>query len=148
MKPAWLLDWLRLGTASSVPVLANSASTVRNTATSPQGVVQILSEEWCLPGVSTASAIEIAAPSWMSPAASRDEYGFQLNCDVEQTAARERCAQSSSKQALKWAKYAQKQSLPTGDKLKKLCRKVGLALHAQRDDLTHGRAFSKSLPTN
>lgn len=60
----------------------------------------------------------------MSPGPSRDAYGFKLDCDAEQLAARERCAQSTSKQALKWAKYAQKQSLPWGEKLKKLCRKV------------------------
>ena len=65
----------------------------------------------------------------MPPVPSRDAYGFQIHCDEEQSAARERCAQSSSKQALKWAKYAQKKSLPTGDKLKKLCRKVSLPVH-------------------
>jgi len=68
----------------------------------------------------------------MSPASSRDAYGFLLKCDDEQSAARERCAQSSSKQALKWAKYAQKQSLPSGEKLKKLCRKVDPSFILQR----------------
>ena len=60
----------------------------------------------------------------MSPAPVRDGYGFQLQCDAQQMADRERCAQSSSKQALKWAKYAERQSLPSAEKLKKLCRKV------------------------
>ena len=67
----------------------------------------------------------------MSPGPPRDAYGFKLDCDAEQLAARERCAQSTSKQALKWAKYAQKQSLPSGEKLKKLCRKVR-TLHATK----------------
>ena len=60
----------------------------------------------------------------MSPAPLRDGYGFQLQCDAQQMADREGCAQSSSKQALKWAKYAERQSLPSAEKLKKLCRKV------------------------
>jgi len=68
----------------------------------------------------------------MSPASPRDTYGFLLKCDDEQFAARERCAQSSSKQAFKWAKYVQKQSLPSGEKLKKLCRKVNLSYILQR----------------
>ena len=60
-----------------------------------------------------------AVRSWMSPAPVRDGYGFQLQCDAQQMADRERCAQSSSKQALKWAKYAERQSLPSAEKLKK-----------------------------
>lgn len=54
----------------------------------------------------------------------KDVYGFALNCTDEQRKVRQRCDEKQAQQALKWAKYAEKQKLPTGEKLKKMCRKA------------------------
>ncbi|KAK9832050.1 hypothetical protein WJX81_002190 [Elliptochloris bilobata] len=52
-----------------------------------------------------------------------DTYGFALACTPEQAAARQRCDEKQARQAAKWAKALAAGRLPTGDKLKKLCRK-------------------------
>jgi alanyl-tRNA synthetase len=55
----------------------------------------------------------------------QDAYGFALNSTEEQiNKIRQRCDEKQAQQALKWAKHAEKQRLPSGEKLKKLCRKV------------------------
>ena len=53
-----------------------------------------------------------------------DAYGFALSCTPEQAAARRRCGEKQARQAAKWAEALAGGRLPSGDKLKKLCRKV------------------------
>jgi hypothetical protein len=65
----------------------------------------------------------------MPPQAARDAYGFELDCSAAQLAARGRCDAKQEQQAAKWAKYeARGGQLPSGEKLKNLCRKVHPAL--------------------
>lgn len=55
-----------------------------------------------------------------------DAYGFAFSCTSEQAAERRRCDEKQRRQAAKWAEQLAAGRLPSGDKLKKLCRKVHL----------------------
>lgn len=63
----------------------------------------------------------------------RDVYGFRLDCTPEEMQARQSCEQKQAHQLQAWEKYWKRKQLPSGDKLKKLCRKVRLS-HCQRVD--------------
>ena len=61
----------------------------------------------------------------MPASVTRDAYGFEIDCTPEQLQVRKRCDERQAQQAAKWAKYeARQRQLPTGEKLKKLCRKA------------------------
>ena len=57
-----------------------------------------------------------------------DVHGFTFHCSPDQQQDRKLCAQRQKAQTAAWEKYVKRKTLPKEDKLKKLCRKVGIAL--------------------
>jgi len=53
-----------------------------------------------------------------------DAYGFAHSCTPDQLAARSRCDAKQARQAARWGEQLAAGYLPSGDRLKKLCRKV------------------------
>ena len=57
-----------------------------------------------------------------------DAYGFEIGVSLEQEAALELCLAQEQRQRVKWAEFrgVAEGTLPPEDRLKKLCRKVGV----------------------
>ena len=65
-----------------------------------------------------------------------DVYGFKLECSEEDMETRRICDLKQAHQLQAWEKYWKRKKLPTGEKLKKLCRKVS------NTDCSQSRAVS------